>query len=180
MVSDHDTGANEIETALNLFQKARLISSLRRVWFRFLGSDNCLFDMKQITDNMELIGWGYVGVQNIPIGRIVGTEDPCYEFDRGFYPLRDCCKTRWLQAALESQTDLPSQPIVLTQINSHYYVQEGIYRISVTRARHRRQVSAYVNRMYLVDEKDRLSTPHSTAQVHSDGFDHSWIESPHV
>jgi hypothetical protein len=180
LVSYHDAVTNEIEAALDLFQKARLISSLRRVWFRILGYDNCLFDMKQFTDNMELIGWGYVGVQNIPIGRIVGVEDICVEFDRGFYPLRGCCKTRWLQAALEHQTDLPCQPVVLTQINSHYYVQEGIYRISVTRARGRKQISAYVNCLKLVDEKDILATRYTASKVLTEGMDRSLIGTPQI
>jgi hypothetical protein len=136
--------------------------------------------MKQVTDNMEMIGWGYSGVQNIPIGRIVGAEDACYEFDSGFFPLRDCCKTRWLQAALEYQTDLPPQPIVLTQINSHYYVQEGIYRISVTRAMGRNQISAYVNCLKLLDEKDRLATRYTASKVLTEGMDRSLIGTPQI
>lgn len=179
-MSYRDRVTEEVVTALNLFQRACLIGSLRNVWFRFLGASNRLLDMKQVTHNMELIGWGYVGFQNIPIERIIGTEETCFEFDSGFFPLRGCCKTRWLQAALECRTDLPPQPVVLTQVNSHYYVQEGIYCISVTRARGRRQVCAYVNRVVLADTKDRLVIPRSSSQDRQEGIDRTWIETPSV
>ncbi len=91
-----------------------------------------LNDVKQlIKSNAET----YVGMQVIPIEKIVGSEGRYNDFDNRFFPKSTHLRNRWEhvdQAAL-SFIDLP--PIKVYEISGLYFVRDGNHRVSVAKAR---------------------------------------------
>lgn len=91
-----------------------------------------LNDVKQlIKSNAET----YIGMQVIPIDKIVGSEGRYNDFDNRFFPKSTHLRHRWEhvdQAALES-INLP--PIKVYEISGLYFVRDGNHRVSVAKAR---------------------------------------------
>lgn len=91
-----------------------------------------LNDVKQlIKSNAET----YVGMQVIPIEKIVGSEGRYNDFDNRFFPKSSHLRNRWEhvdQAALDSIV-LP--PIKVYEISGLYFVRDGNHRVSVAKAR---------------------------------------------
>ncbi len=91
-----------------------------------------LNDVKQmIKPNAET----YIGMKEIPIDKIVGSEGRYNDFDNKFFPKHTHLKNRWEhvdQAAIESIT-LP--PIKVYEIAGLYFVRDGNHRVSVAKAR---------------------------------------------
>lgn len=91
-----------------------------------------LNDVKQmIKSNAET----YIGMQVIPIEKIVGSEGRYKDFDNRFFPKSSHLRNRWQhvdQAAIDSVI-LP--PIKVYEIAGLYFVRDGNHRVSVAKAR---------------------------------------------
>lgn len=91
-----------------------------------------LNDVKQmIKSNAET----YMGMQVIPIEKIVGSEGRYKDFDNRFFPKSTHLRNRWQhvdQAAIDS-INLP--PIKVYELSGLYFVRDGNHRVSVAKAR---------------------------------------------
>lgn len=91
-----------------------------------------LNDVKQmIKSNAET----YMGMQVIPIDKIVGSEGRYKDFDNRFFPKSTHLRNRWQhvdQAAIDS-INLP--PIKVYELSGLYFVRDGNHRVSVAKAR---------------------------------------------
>jgi len=90
------------------------------------------------------LGWSYIGVQDIAIDRVVGSEGFCAEFDNRFYPLPGHDAERWLETATGCLSRARMPAIETVQVDSIYYVQNGQYQLSVARAQGKKVIRAYV------------------------------------
>ena len=132
--------------ALELYWKARIRARLRKVWSSFTGSDRGLIDLNSIKIEKFVYSWRYVGVREVQINKIVGSEGLCNIFDRAFYPLRPQDEARWLNVAVSKLNGSHTPPIDLVQIGSRYFAQNGQFHISVARAMGKKVIKAYVTR----------------------------------
>lgn len=73
-------------------------------------------------------------VRAVPLARIVGSEDRTRDFDRGFAPLQEHTRTRWLNVATAWALGQALPAVELIQIGDDYYVRDGHHRISVASA----------------------------------------------
>jgi len=93
---------------------------------------------------VALLGWAYIGIQEIVIDRVVGSEGFSKEFDNRFYPLPEHDAVRWVETAVGCLSRLRMPVIEVVQVDSVYYVQTGQYQLSVARAQGKKVISACV------------------------------------
>ena len=102
------------------------------LWARFTGQNTSLAifpeQAPQKSPNRKL-----VGIQDIPVERIVGTLNRQSDFDRKFRPLKSYLRDRWINVYLSMQNG-GWQPIVVHKVGDQYYVEDGHHRISVARS----------------------------------------------
>ncbi len=132
--------------ALELYYKARLQGLLKNAWSYIMGNDRGLIDLNVIKNEKFIYSWRYVGVRDVQLNRIVGSEKLCNSFDKAFYPVRSQDEARWLIVAISKLNGAQSSPIDLVQIGSRYFAQNGQFQISVTRAMGQKSIKAYVTR----------------------------------
>lgn len=118
-----------------------------------------LNDVKQlIKSNAET----YMGMQVIPINKIVGSEGRYNDFDNRFFPKSSHLRNRWEhvdQAALAS-IDLP--PIKVYEISGLYFVRDGNHRVSVAKARGTEFIDAEV---VSLQSEIKLKTPDNMKDI---------------
>jgi hypothetical protein len=152
--SDSTPEMRELSAALRLHRKAVLLGRLGRLWSSLTRSDRNLVVLNALEGNGPLKGWRYVGLQEVPISQIVGSDKRCEDFDRDYYPLPSHDPSRWLNIALTQQMGMPQPPIDVIQVGTMFFVQSGHYHISVARAMGHQVMKAYVTR-WVVANKNR-------------------------
>lgn len=81
----------------------------------------------------------HLGLRNVPIDQIRGSESRSHDFDRQFRPLKAHNRERWTSIAVARMMGAALPPVSLIQVGQVYYVRDGHHRISV--ARHLGQAS---------------------------------------
>jgi hypothetical protein len=105
-----------------------LISALTR-------RQNRMPSFEEIEAQSQLSGHSSLGVQQVPLARIVGSLGRSRDFDREFRPRQEHTRDRWQKiyvAGLAGQT-LP--PVSLYKVGDTYFVEDGNHRVSVARFR---------------------------------------------
>ena len=75
----------------------------------------------------------FLGVQEIPVRKIIGTISRQNDFDNQFRPLNRYLQERWVDAYLTLKREGWS-PILVHQVGAGYYVEDGHQRVSIGRA----------------------------------------------
>lgn len=75
----------------------------------------------------------HLGVQDIPVNKIIGTENRVNDFSRGFYPLRLEMESRWTTVRNLLLAQKISDAIVVFEYGSYYFVRDGNHRVSVAK-----------------------------------------------
>lgn len=86
----------------------------------------------------------YVRNETVPIDQIRGSVEPTSAFDRNFIPLPDHSRDRWIAIAQARRQGQELPPVTLVQIGSNYFVQDGLYRISVACALGQKDLDARI------------------------------------
>jgi hypothetical protein len=88
----------------------------------------------------------YLGVKEIPVRQIVGTDSRGGDFDRDFVPLRPgiAARVRCVAQAFPNG-DFP--PIVVYQVGDAYFVVDGHHRVAIARQRGMATIDAEITRL---------------------------------
>jgi hypothetical protein len=133
-----------LERARKLHRKACLAGRLRRIWGSLTGAERNLLDLENLRSSAALIGWSYIGIEEISIDRVIGSEGFSSDFDKWFFPLPGHDELRWLETAIGCLGGSRMPVIEVVQVDSVYYAQTGQYQLSVARAQGRNLITAYV------------------------------------
>ncbi len=76
----------------------------------------------------------YMGMQEVPITHIVGSEGRYNDFDNHFFPRNSHIKNRWKSIDAAHLTDVILPPIKLYEIGGLYFVRDGNHRVSVAKS----------------------------------------------
>lgn len=95
---------------------------------------NALLDLCDIADGVTSRISHSVRTQSVPIHQIQGSESRPGDFDRGFHPVHDINKARWLSVTGARLRGKTLAPVALIQLGDVYFVRDGRHRISVARA----------------------------------------------
>lgn len=116
----------------------------RRVLARLTGEKFELLPYDQVREQVPVRGQHYIGLQTVPIDKIVGSQGRYMDFDRAFLPTQKHTRDRWtnIDKAHYRQIELP--PVELFKMGEVYFVKDGNHRISVARERGQQYLEAYV------------------------------------
>ena len=127
------------------FQKARRQAFISRLLSIITRSGaNELLPLDEVRARLNVRGQRHLGLRQVPLEQIVGSEGRYSDFDRRFAPLRDNTKFRWLNIdrAYYQETHLPA--VDLYKVGEIYFVKDGNHRISVARQRGQAEIDALV------------------------------------
>jgi hypothetical protein len=128
----------------DIFYKQSSLAFWSRVlnWLMHKGND--LPEYSQVIRERAFTNQRDLGVQIVPVNRIVGTVGRGRDFDRGFRPRREDMRERWMriQRLFERQGQFPV--LELYKLGDLYFVVDGHHRVSVARANHVSYVDARV------------------------------------
>lgn len=137
-------GKSNVNDAMRLYRKARLLAWLKKIKSFLLGGRAFLPNLRELKEQGKLQDWQYIGLREIPIRMIVGSEEPCREFDVEFLPYKLHNLDHWLDIAFAKLIGINIPPIELIRVPSGYFAQSGHYRISVLRVMGHKVIQAYV------------------------------------
>lgn len=108
---------------------------------RFGHTCNDLVPTHRVLRHLNLENTRNLGLQTVPLQRIVGSSGRYLEFDLFFQPRRGR-SARWLRIAQAKGSGLP--PVALYKVGDAYFVVDGNHRVAVARASGRESIEAIV------------------------------------
>lgn len=139
--------------AMSQYRKARWQSLLSSFGYWFQGIDPHLPGVDPMQYGNSLLKWQYIGLQSVPLWAICGSETGTDEFDKSFRPLGKASKTLWLNTLIDLTINQNLQPVEVIKIVDGYFVQNGLYRISVAKYLGSKTYPAYVTEWELAIEQ---------------------------
>jgi hypothetical protein len=126
------------------FDRARWKAFWRKVTTLLTGRSNELLPFDEVRGRLPMKGQHYIGLQQVPIDKIIGSQGRYRDFDRAFLPLQTRTRDRWvnIDKAHYHQVNLPA--VDLFKMGEIYFVKDGNHRVSVARERGQEYIDAYV------------------------------------
>jgi uncharacterized membrane protein YgaE (UPF0421/DUF939 family) len=85
-----------------------------------------------------------LGVRDIPLAQVRGSERQSLDFDVSFLPRRRHVRRRWVRTYTEMEEGRPVTPIDVYQVGDTYFVKHGHHRVSVARRLGWERIRAHV------------------------------------
>jgi hypothetical protein len=131
------------------FSRARFKAFWQNIWANVTNQDNELLEFDQVTSKLRLHNKRYLGLQNVPLDKIVGSVGRYQDFTRKFLPKKSVSQERWQQVDALARGMRGFPPIELYKIGDAYFVLDGNHRVSVARQLDMPTIEAYVTEMIL-------------------------------
>ena len=129
------------------FTKARTRELLSRVSSLMDPSRGSLLPLEDVLAILKPESETSVGMEAVPLDRIVGSEGLYRDFDRHFLPRKEFLRNRWISVDMAHYKDVPLPPIRIYEIGGVYFVRDGNHRVSVARSRGAAMIDAEVTRL---------------------------------
>ncbi|HYN89337.1 MAG TPA: hypothetical protein VER55_12440 [Ardenticatenaceae bacterium] len=137
--------------AANLYLSVRLQAMWSELRSRLTGSSRQLLSLAAVLDGRRIQGERYVGIHEVPLSQIRGSEGRSVDFDAGFLPRQDHTRGRWMSVAVAYELEMALPPVELIQVGESYFVRDGHHRISVAKARGQTEIEARVIRIEVAE-----------------------------
>lgn len=115
-----------------------------RLWQKLTGRQHHLYDLAEAAPPGSIKSRHYIGLRNVPIQQIQGSEGRAGDFTRDFRPLRKHTQQRWQNIATLFALGYGLPPVELIRVGDIYFVRDGHHRISVAKARGVTEIEALV------------------------------------
>lgn len=119
----------------NDFFKARNKALINELQHILNPEEAAMISFKQIRDIIKPQNETYIGMQTIPISKIVGSEGRYKDFDNQFFPRNSYMKERWEHVDDAAIKDIILPPIRVYELGGLYFVRDGNHRVSVAKSR---------------------------------------------
>lgn len=130
--------------ASEAFERAYRRSFWRRVVARLTGQTNELLPYDEVRQALPFQSQRDIGLQTVPLDKIVGSVGRYRDFDRAFLPIQRQTSQRWVNIRKAYYQDISLPPVDLYKIGDVYFVKDGNHRISVARERNQTDIDAFV------------------------------------
>ncbi len=101
---------------------------------RLSGHDNRLVSLSSVLEAASAGNESYIGIREIPVDSIVGSENRADDFSRGFHPRKRWIGERWVHIHhLMSQGSL-NDAVSVFEVGGAYFVRDGHHRVSAAKA----------------------------------------------
>lgn len=131
-------------TSKSHFNNARLRSFFNSVYSMLKKEDDCLPSLHEIVDITKARNEKYVGIREIPVDNIIGSEGRYEDFNKNFFPKNDALESRWSAIDNIMGQNKPLPPISVFKIDDFYFVRDGNHRVSVAKSRKQVYIDAEV------------------------------------
>ena len=116
------------------FNKARNRAFLSRIQYFMKSSRDDLLSFHDVKDILKPGNQVYLGMQQVPIKQIIGSEGRYREFNKYFLPRAEFLRARWEQIDRARIKNIPLPAIQLYEIGGAYFVRDGNHRVSVAQS----------------------------------------------
>lgn len=117
------------------FSKARRKAFINEIQ-HFLNPENAaMISFKTVRQMLKPQNETYVGLQTIPIAKIIGSEGRWKDFDNQFFPKNTFMRERWIHVDEAAINDVILPPIKVYELGGLYFVRDGNHRVSVAKAK---------------------------------------------
>ncbi len=116
----------------------------RAIWSWVTQSDNRLLPFDEIRAQLPVHGQHDIGMQQIPLDKVIGSVGRYQDFDRAFLPRHAFLRSRWVSIDSAQLQDITLPPIDVYKIGDVYFVKDGNHRVSVARERGQAFIDANV------------------------------------
>ncbi|MBZ0308060.1 MAG: universal stress protein, partial [Anaerolineae bacterium] len=140
-----DTDFSSVQSQAEVdFQRARTRAFWSDLIDRLRGKNVDLLNFDEVKQKLRLRDDRHLGLQDIPLNKIVGSVGRHNDFNRRFLPRKSISKERWkaVDALALGLTGFP--PIEVYKVGDAYFVVDGNHRVSVARANNMETIEAYV------------------------------------
>jgi hypothetical protein len=141
-----------------------MIAGLASRVLRKESADRKALAFQEVVDALGLVDEVALGIQLIPVDRIVGSVDKVRDFDPKFRPRTGRNRQRWERIAEAARRGESLPPIDVYQVGEMYFVRDGHHRVSVYRALELSTIEADVRLVRTVVEPDEVRS-HSDLAV---------------
>lgn len=136
-LSTHDTSRSN-------FSSARFRSFFQWVYSKLSKDDDCLPSLNDVIDITKAKNERYIGIREIPVENIIGSEGRYEEFNKNFFPKSDTLRPRWTAIDRIVEENRPLPPISVYKIDDYYFVRDGNHRVSVAKSRKMKYIDAEI------------------------------------
>lgn len=126
------------------FNRAFRRSFWRKLRALMTGESNELLPYDRVREDLPFRGQRDIGLQTVPVDRIVGSVGRYRDFDRAFLPTQRQTTERWVSISKAHYEEVILPPVDLYKIGEVYFVRDGNHRVSVARERDQQFIDAYV------------------------------------
>src|SRR5215472_9254947 len=129
------------------FTQARMGAFWQEVWSFLTGRSIDLLRFEEVRNRLLLRDERNLGLQEIPLDKIVGSVGRYKDFTRTFLPRTNSVRSRWqrLDAMARGAEGFP--PIEVYKVGDVYFVSDGNHRVSVARQLGAKTIEAYVTEL---------------------------------
>lgn len=140
---DPDSAISVAESQRN-FARARLSAFWEEVRGLLTGRSIDLLRFEEVKHALRLRDERYLGLQEIPLAKVVGSVGRYRDFTRSFLPRTNAIRSRWqrLDAMARGPSGFP--PIEVYKVGEVYFVVDGNHRVSVANQLGAKTIEAYV------------------------------------
>ncbi len=126
------------------FENALRKGFWRAIWSWITQSDNRLLPFDEIRAQLPVRSQHDIGMQQIPLDKVVGSVGRYQDFDKAFLPRHSFLRSRWVSIDTAQLQDITLPPIEVYKIGDVYFVKDGNHRVSVARERGQAFIDANV------------------------------------
>ncbi len=127
-----------------------LRSLFKSIYKRLKREDDCLPSLDDVLTITKVKNERFIGVREIPVANIIGSEGRYEDFNKDFLPLKEELRPRWEAINQIMEKDKPLPPISVFKIDEYYFVRDGNHRVSVAKSRKQDFIDAEVTE-YCID-----------------------------
>lgn len=117
------------------FAKARNKALFNEIQHFLKPEEAAMISFRDIKELLKPQNQTYLGMQVIPIEKIVGSEGRYKDFDNQFFPKNTFIKERWEHVDEAVIKDIILPPIKVYELGGLYFVRDGNHRVSVAKSK---------------------------------------------
>jgi len=136
-------------SSVSNFNNALFRSFFKSIYKKLKKQDDYLPDLGSIVEITKAKNRHYIGLREIPVENIIGSEARYEDFDKDFLPKKPELQSRWSAIDTIMQQDRALPPISVFKIGDYYFVSDGHHRVSVAKTRGQVYIDAEVTEYHI-------------------------------
>ena len=134
------------------YDRARMKAFWENVWHSLTNQEQELLNFEEVKSKLRLNNQRSLGLQNIPLDKIVGSVGRYQDFTRSFLPKKRVSEERWSQISALARGMRGFPPIDVYKVGEAYFVLDGNHRVSVANQLKMPTIEAYVQELIVPAE----------------------------